>query len=117
MGYLDGRVAIVTGGARGIGAEISRLFAKEGASLVINDFGGATDGTGGDEGPAAQIAGEIASAGGSAVINTGDISDAATGEACVQAAIKEFGKLAIVVNVAGILRDRMIFNLSPEDWD
>ena len=84
MGYLDGRVAIVTGGARGIGAEISRLFAKEGASLVINDLGGATDGTGGDLGPAQEIANEITSAGGAAVANGGDISDEKTGEALVQ---------------------------------
>jgi NAD(P)-dependent dehydrogenase (short-subunit alcohol dehydrogenase family) len=64
MGVIDGRVAIITGGARGIGASISRLFASEGAALVINDLGGAPDGKGGDEGPAKQIADEIVAAGG-----------------------------------------------------
>jgi NAD(P)-dependent dehydrogenase (short-subunit alcohol dehydrogenase family) len=117
MGVIDGRVAIITGGARGIGASISRLFAAEGASLVINDLGGSPDGTGGDEGPAKQIADEIAAARGTAVSDGGDIGDVATGERLVRTAIEQFGKLDIVVNVAGILRDRMIFNLSEADWD
>jgi len=117
MGVIDGRVAIITGGARGIGASISRLFAAEGASLVINDLGGRTDGTGGDEGPAKQIADEIVAAGGTAVPDGGDIGDVATGERLVETAIEQYGKLDIVVNVAGILRDRMIFNLSEQDWD
>jgi NAD(P)-dependent dehydrogenase (short-subunit alcohol dehydrogenase family) len=117
MGTLDGRVAIITGGGRGIGQSIARLFAAEGASLVINDLGANTDGTGGDSGPAHDIAEEIRGTGAQAVGNGGDIAEASTGEELVQTAIKEFGKLDIVVNVAGILRDRMIFNLSPEDWD
>jgi NAD(P)-dependent dehydrogenase (short-subunit alcohol dehydrogenase family) len=117
MGVIDGRVAIITGGARGIGASISRLFAAEGASLVINDLGGSPDGTGSDEGPAKQIADEIAAAGGAAVADGGDIADVATGERLVRAAVEQFGRLDIVVNVAGILRDRMIFNLPEADWD
>jgi NAD(P)-dependent dehydrogenase (short-subunit alcohol dehydrogenase family) len=117
MGTLDGRVAIVTGAGRGIGAGIAKLFAKEGASVVVNDLGAATDGTGGDASPAHDVAAEITAAGGAAVANGGDISEVSTGEELVQTAIKEFGKLDILVNVAGILRDRMIFNLSPEDWD
>jgi NAD(P)-dependent dehydrogenase (short-subunit alcohol dehydrogenase family) len=117
VGYLDGRVAIITGGGRGIGAEISKLFAAEGASLVINDLGAATDGTGEDAGPAQDIAEHIRGTGAKAVANGGDISEVATGEELVATALKEYGKLDIVVNVAGILRDRMIFNLSPEDWD
>jgi NAD(P)-dependent dehydrogenase (short-subunit alcohol dehydrogenase family) len=117
MGTLDGRVAIITGGGRGIGQSISRLFAAEGASLIINDLGVNTDGTGGDEGPAHTTAEEITASGGVAIADGGDIADEATGERLVQTAIKEFGKLDVVVNVAGILRDRMIFNLSPEDWD
>jgi len=117
MGVIDGRVAIITGGGRGIGASISRLFAKEGAKVVINDLGGHTDGTGGDEGPARDIAEEIVAAGGAAVADGGDIGDVATGERLVDTAVKEFGRLDIVVNVAGILRDRMIFNLSENDWD
>lgn len=117
MGTLDGRVAIVTGAGRGIGAEIAKLFAQEGAAVVINDLGVATDGTGGDSSPAHDVAAEIVAAGGQAIANGSDIADAATGEALVQTAIKEFGKLDALINVAGILRDRMIFNLSPEDWD
>lgn len=117
MGVIDGRVAIVTGGARGIGAAISRAFAREGAKLVINDLGGNPDGTGGDEGPAKQIAGEIVAAGGAAVSDGGDIGTVATGERLVKTAVEQFGKLDIVVNVAGILRDRMIFNLAEQDWD
>jgi NAD(P)-dependent dehydrogenase (short-subunit alcohol dehydrogenase family) len=117
MGVIDGRVAIITGGARGIGASISRLFAQEGASVVINDLGGNADGTGGDQGPAKQVADEIVAAGGQAVADGGDIGDVATGERLVQTAVDEFGKLDIVVNVAGILRDRMIFNLPESDWD
>src|SRR3984957_16207542 len=117
MGVIDGRVAIITGGARGIGASISRLFASEGASLVINDLGGAPDGTGGDEGPAKQIADEIVAAGGAAVSDGGDIRNGATGERLVATAVERYGKLDIVVNVAGILRDRMIFNLAEQDWD
>ncbi|HEY6480425.1 MAG TPA: SDR family NAD(P)-dependent oxidoreductase [Streptosporangiaceae bacterium] len=117
MGMLDGRVAIITGGGRGIGASISRLFAAEGASLVINDLGGNPDGTGSDAGPATAIADELTAGGTKAVADGGDIADTATGERLVQTAVDQFGKLDIVVNVAGILRDRMIFNLPPEDWD
>src|SRR5580693_5026469 len=117
MGVIDGRVAIITGGGRGIGASISRLFAREGAALVINDLGAHPDGTGSDEGPAKQIAEQITAAGGAAVADGGDIGDVATGERLVDTAVKEFGKLDIVVNVAGILRDRMIFNLTENDWD
>jgi NAD(P)-dependent dehydrogenase (short-subunit alcohol dehydrogenase family) len=117
MGVIDGRVAIITGGARGIGASISRLFGSEGASLVINDLGGSPDGTGSDEGPAKQIADEIVAAGGTAVADGGDIGDVTTGERLVRTAVDQFGKLDIVVNVAGILRDRMIFNLPESDWD
>ena len=117
MGVIDGRVAIITGGGRGIGASISRLFAAQGASLVVNDLGGHPDGTGSDAGPAQQVAGEIVAAGGAAVADGGDIGDTATGERLVATAIEQFGKLDIVVNVAGILRDRMIFNLPEADWD
>jgi NAD(P)-dependent dehydrogenase (short-subunit alcohol dehydrogenase family) len=117
MGVIDGRVAIITGGARGIGASISRLFATEGAALVINDLGGGPDGKGSDEGAAKQITDEIVAAGGQAIADGGDIADVATGQRLVKTAVEQFGKLDIVVNVAGILRDRMIFNLSEEDWD
>jgi NAD(P)-dependent dehydrogenase (short-subunit alcohol dehydrogenase family) len=117
MGVIDGRVAIITGGARGIGGSISRLFAKEGAKLVINDLGGGTDGSGSDEGPAKQLADEIVAAGGKAVADGGDIANVETGERLVNTAVEQYGKLDIVVNTAGILRDRMIFNLPEADWD
>src|SRR6201987_6499236 len=116
MGVIDGRVAIITGGARGIGASIRRLFAREGASLVINDLGGAPDGSGGDEGPAKQIADEIVAAGGSAVADGGDIGNVATGERLVRTAVENYGKLDIVVNVAGSLRHRMIGSLPEQEW-
>ena len=117
MGMLDGRVAIITGGGRGIGASISRLYAAEGAKLVINDLGGHADGTGQDDGPARAIAEELTAGGAEAVADGGDIADTETGERLVKTAVERFGQLDIVVNVAGILRDRMIFNLTPEDWD
>lgn len=117
MGELDGRVAIITGAGRGIGAAISRRFAAEGAKLVVNDLGGSAAGEGSDAGPAHAIADEVAELGASAVADGGDIADVATGERLVQLAVETYGKLDIVVNVAGILRDRMIFNLAEEDWD
>lgn len=117
MGSLEGRVAIVTGGGRGIGASISRMFAAEGAKLVINDPGSSPDGQGGDQGPARDVAAEIVANGGQAVADGGDIADVATGQRLVDLALEHYGKLDVLVNVAGILRDKMIFNLPEEDWD
>jgi NAD(P)-dependent dehydrogenase (short-subunit alcohol dehydrogenase family) len=117
MGVLEGRVAVITGAGRGIGGSIARRFAEEGASLVINDLGGAPDGTGSDAGPARDMAEELTKTGAKVLSDGGDIADVATGERLVKLAVAEFGRLDIVVNVAGILRDRMIFNLSEEDWD
>ncbi|WP_026918455.1 SDR family NAD(P)-dependent oxidoreductase [Gordonia shandongensis] len=114
---LDGRIAIVTGAGRGIGAAIARSFAAQGAKVVINDLGGAADGSGSDDGPARSVAEEITAAGGVALADGGDIADTATGERLVRTAVEQFGGLDVVVNVAGILRDRMIFNLAEEDWD
>ena len=117
MGVLDGRTVIVTGGARGIGASISRRFAAQGAAVVVNDLGGAPDGSGSDAGAADELAREITAAGGRAVADGGDVADTATGERLVQTAVDEFGGLDILVNSAGVLRDRMIFNMSDEEWD
>ncbi|WP_424533544.1 SDR family NAD(P)-dependent oxidoreductase [Sphaerisporangium viridialbum] len=114
---LDGRVAIITGAGRGIGAAVARLFAEQGAKVVLNDLGANPDGTGSDEGPAHAVAEEIVAAGGKAIANGGDIADTATGEELVKLAVERFGGLDVVVNVAGILRDKMIFNLGPADWD
>ena len=117
MARLDGRVAIVTGAGRGIGRSVARLLASEGASVVVNDLGAAVDGSGHDSGPAHDVVAEIAEAGGKAVANAADISVFAAAESLVQTAIEEFGRLDILVNVAGILRDRMVFNMTEQEWD
>ena len=116
MGMLDGKVALVTGAGRGIGRGIALLLAREGAAVVVNDLGVNLDGTGQDTGPAATVAREIQAAGGQAAANTDSVSDFQAAEGMVQQAVDTFGKLDIVVNVAGILRDRMVFNMSPEEW-
>ena len=117
MARLDGRVAIVTGAGRGIGRSVAGLLASEGASVVVNDLGSAVDGSGHDSGPAHDVVAEIAEAGGKAVVNGADISVFAAAENLVQTAIEEFGRLDILVNVAGILRDRMVFNMTEQEWD
>ncbi len=117
MGKLEGRVAIVTGSGRGIGAGVARLLAREGASVVVNDLGVALDGSNPDSTPAQQVVNEIKEAGGKAVANYSDIADFEAAEQLVRQAIDTFGKLDVVVNVAGILRDRMLFNMSEQEWD
>ncbi len=117
MARLDGRVAIVTGAGRGIGRSVARLLASEGASVVVNDLGAAVDGSGHDSGPAQHVVAEIGEAGGKAVANGADISDFAAAEQLIQTAIEEFGRLDVLVNVAGILRDRMVFNMTEQEWD
>lgn len=117
MGKLDGKVAAITGSGRGIGRGIALLMAKEGAKVVVNDLGGDVSGVGADRAPAQQVVDQIKSAGGQAVANTENIATAKGGEALVQNAVDSFGKLDILVNCAGILRDRMIFNMSEEEWD
>jgi NAD(P)-dependent dehydrogenase (short-subunit alcohol dehydrogenase family) len=117
MGLLDGKVAIVTGGANGLGEAYCRLFAKEGASVVVNDLGGARDGTGGSATPAQKVASEIVAAGGKAVANGDDVSTMEGGKRILQAALDAFGKVDILVNNAGILRDRTFSNMTEEEWD
>ena len=113
----EGRVAIVTGAGRGIGREYALLLAHHGAKVVVNDFGGARDGSGGDGGPAQDVVNEIIAAGGEAVAHVGDVSSLADAAAMVQLAIDTFGGLDVLVNNAGILRDRMLFSMSEEEWD
>jgi len=117
MGSLDGRVAIVTGAGRGIGRSVALLLASEGMSVVVNDLGGALDGSGSDSGPAREVAEAITGSGGRAVASGADVSDHAAAEALIKTAISEFGRLDVLVNAAGILRDRMVFNMSEEEWD
>jgi NAD(P)-dependent dehydrogenase (short-subunit alcohol dehydrogenase family) len=114
---LDGRVAIVTGGGRGIGAAIAQQLAAEGASVVINDFGVAVDGTQPDSNVAQELVDKIKADGGEATAHSGDIADFQVASELIQSAIDTYGHLDVVVNVAGILRDRMIFNMVPEEWD
>ena len=117
MGTLDGRVAVITGAGRGIGREHALLFAREGAKVVVNDLGGKEDGTGADAGPAQQVVEEIKAMGGEAVANTDSCADWEGGQRLIQTAIDTFGELHVLVNNAGILRDRMITNMTEEEWD
>jgi NAD(P)-dependent dehydrogenase (short-subunit alcohol dehydrogenase family) len=117
MGALDGRVAIITGAGRGIGREHALLFAAEGAKVVVNDLGGALDGSSSEATPAEEVVAEIEAMGGSALANHDNVATWDGGERLVRSAIEHFGDLHVLVNNAGILRDRVIVNLSEEDWD
>ena len=117
MGLLDGRVAIVTGGGRGIGRGHCLELACEGASVVVNDYGVALDGTAEKENPADSVVAEIEALGGTAISNHSSVSDWEAAKALVDEAADHFGGLDIVVNNAGIVRDRMITSMSEEDFD
>lgn len=117
MKRLKDRVAVVTGGGRGIGRGIALLLAEEGAAVVVNDLGGNVDGSGQSTGPAEEVAAEIKARGGRAIANADSVTDFKAAERIIDTAVKEFGRIDILVNNAGILRDRMVFNLSEEDWD
>ncbi|HEX3979667.1 MAG TPA: SDR family oxidoreductase [Acidimicrobiales bacterium] len=117
MGALDGRVAIITGAGRGIGREHALLFAAEGATVVVNDLGGAVDGSGDDRSPAEQVADEIRAMGGQALANDDDIADWEGGRRLVASTVEAFGDLHVLVNNAGILRDKMLVNMAADEWD
>ncbi|MGW5309584.1 SDR family oxidoreductase [Nocardia thailandica] len=117
MGALDGKVAVVTGAGRGIGREHALLFAREGAAVVVNDLGGSNAGEGADTTPAQQVVDEIVAAGGRAVASAGDVASWDGARALVEQAVAAFGKLDVVVNNAGILRDGFIAGLSEPEWD
>ena len=117
MGLLDGKVAIVTGAGNGLGEAHAKLFAKEGAAVVVNDLGGARDGTGADASAAQKVVNAITSAGGRAVANGDDVSSIAGGENILKTALDSFGRVDILVSNAGILRDKTFANTSEADWD
>jgi NAD(P)-dependent dehydrogenase (short-subunit alcohol dehydrogenase family) len=117
MGTLQDRVAIVTGAGRGIGREHALLLAREGAAVVVNDLGGGNDGRGNDAGPAQQVAEEINATGGRAVASTGNVADWTDAARLVEQAVTEFGRLDVVVNNAGILRDGFVAGLEEAQWD
>jgi NAD(P)-dependent dehydrogenase (short-subunit alcohol dehydrogenase family) len=117
-GLLEGKVAIITGAGGGLGEAYAKLFAKEGASVVVNDLGGSRDGTGtGTSAAAEKVVTEIKAAGGKAVANGDDVSTVQGGENILQTALDSFGKVDILVCNAGILRDKTFANTSEDDWD
>lgn len=117
MTLCDGRVAIVTGAGRGIGREHALMLAENGAAVVVNDVGGTPEGTGNDLSPAQQVVAEIEEMGGRAIVNGADVADWDQSKAMVDEAIDTFGRLDVIVNNAGILRDRMMVNMTEEEWD
>ncbi|HEY4331040.1 MAG TPA: SDR family NAD(P)-dependent oxidoreductase, partial [Ilumatobacteraceae bacterium] len=117
MGELTGRVAVITGAGRGLGREHALLFAREGALVVVNDLGGAPDGSGHSSGPADAVVAEIRAAGGEAIANHDDISDWDGADRLISSAVDAYGDLHVLVNNAGILRDRSIINMTEVEWD
>jgi NAD(P)-dependent dehydrogenase (short-subunit alcohol dehydrogenase family) len=114
---LKDKVAVVTGAARGIGREVALLMARHGARVLVNDLGGTADGTGGSATPADEVVNEIKGFGGEAAASYESVASMKGGAGIVQAALDHFGRVDVVVNNAGILRDRMIFNMTEEEWD
>ena len=117
MGCMDGKVAIVTGGGRGIGREECLLLAREGARVVVNDFGGALDGCGGECGPADEVVAAIREAGGEAAASHEDVTGFEAARKIIDCALENFGRLDALINNAGILRDRTVYNMTEEEFD
>ena len=117
MGSLDGRITVITGAGRGLGRSHALLFAAEGAKVVVNDLGSDPEGSGGDPGAAQAVVEEIRDAGGDAVANHDDVATWAGGQALIRAAVDAFGGLDVLVNNAGILRDRALVHMTEDEWD
>lgn len=117
MGLLDGRVAIVTGAGRGLGRAYAEMLAGQGAKVVVNDIGSSAAGEGTDTTPAEEVVAAIVAAGGEAVVDTSDVADWQGAQAMVARAVEIFGRVDVLVNNAGILRDRMIVNMTEDEWD
>ena len=116
-GLCEGRVAIVTGAGRGIGREHALMLASEGAAVVVNDLGAAPDGSGSDATPAQQVVAEIEAMGGEAIANGANVADFEASGEMIQQAVDHFGRIDVLVNNAGILRDRMLVNMAEGEWD
>jgi NAD(P)-dependent dehydrogenase (short-subunit alcohol dehydrogenase family) len=116
-GICDGRVVVITGAGRGLGREHALEFARQGADVVVNDLGGEVDGSGSSTGPAQEVADAVRAMGRRALVNGDDVADEAGAERLITTAIEEFGRLDVLVNNAGILRDRMLTNMSFAEWD
>ncbi len=114
---LSGKAAVITGAGRGLGRAFAKALAVEGASVVVNDLGTELDGAGGAQSPADEVVSEIIKAGGQAVASYDTVTTTEGGENIIQTCVNSFGKIDVLVNNAGILRDRMIFNMTPEEWD
>ena len=117
MGINDGRIVVITGAGRGIGREHALEFASQGARVVVNDLGAEVDGTGSSAGPAGEVVDELRGMGGEAVANGDDVSDFEGAALLITTALDTFGGLDVLVNNAGILRDRMLVNMTVDEWD
>ena len=116
-GICDGRVAVITGAGRGIGRDYALLLASQGAKVVVNDLGGSMDGSGADASPAQTVVEEIRSSGGEAIVNGENVADFDGAKRMIDQAVTEFGRLDVLINNAGILRDRMLVNMDESEWD
>ncbi len=117
MGICEGRVAIVTGGGRGVGRAYALMMGQQGAKVLVNDLGSSAAGQGSDQTPAQEVVEAIRSAGGEAAVNTSDVSDWQGAQQMIEQAVDTFGRLDVVINNAGILRDRMLVNMTEDEWD